>query len=62
MSEDFSTKELIKEEIKKKSKEGKISCPQARKISEKLRVSYRQVGAIINELKIKIVNCDLGCF
>lgn len=62
MSEKLRQEEIVKEEIKKRSKEGKISCPQARKISEELKVSYRQVGAVINELKIKIINCDLGCF
>lgn len=62
MSANSSQHELLKEEIKKRSKDGKISCSQARKLSEEFKVSYRLVGALINELKIKIVNCDLGCF
>ncbi len=62
MSEHSHQQELIKEEIRKRARDGKITCAQARRISEDLKIPYRQVGALINDLKIKIVNCDLGCF
>lgn len=59
-------RELIKREIEKKlrenSKDGKITCAQARGIAEELNVPYIEVGRAANELKIKIRKCELGCF
>lgn len=55
-------KELIAKELKDKSKDGKITCALARKLAEDLKVSYKEVGEVANELKIKIKNCELGCF
>jgi len=57
-----SKKELIKTRIKEKAKEGKISCHVLRRIAEELKVPYREAGRAANELKIKIKNCELGCF
>ncbi len=50
------------EKLKEREKEGKISCSEARKIAEELKISYREVGRACDELKIKIVACELGCF
>lgn len=52
----------ISEILKAKAVEGRISCGVARKIAEEHGVSYKEVGAAANELKIKIKNCELGCF
>ncbi len=46
----------------KKAVGGKISCASARKIAEKLGLSYREVGAAADKLGIRIKNCQLGCF
>ncbi|MDI6689352.1 MAG: hypothetical protein QMD66_00290 [Actinomycetota bacterium] len=48
--------------VKAEAKEGKISCPQARKLAEKLKVSPLEVGRVANHLGIKIYGCELGCF
>ena len=58
----LSKKKLIKDSIKKSTVDGRISCPVLRKIAEELRVPYKEAGKMANELKIKIKNCDLGCF
>ncbi len=58
----LSKKELIKTRIKEKASDKKISCPALRKIAEELEVPYREAGEATNDLKIKIKNCDLGCF
>ncbi len=58
----LSKKELIKNRIKEKVLDKKISCPALRKIAEELGVPYREAGEAANDLKIKIKNCDLGCF
>ncbi|MGE5404752.1 MAG: hypothetical protein ACM3PP_07420 [Candidatus Saccharibacteria bacterium] len=55
-------REQIVEELQKKAENGKISCTMARKLAEDLKVSPRDVGAVCDELKIKIFSCELGCF
>ncbi len=45
-----------------KSTNSRIMCRDARKIAEELMVSYSEIGRIANKLKIKIKNCELGCF
>lgn len=55
-------KEKIVEEVKKRAIDNKISCMVARKIAEDLSVSYREIGKAADELKVKIINCELGCF
>jgi len=55
-------KNRIAEEIRKKAVNNRLSCPAARKIAEELSVSYKEVGRIADELKVKIAACELGCF
>lgn len=49
---------------KAKPKEGKmyINCKDAIKIADDLGITPIEAGKICNELKIKIKNCQLGCF
>jgi len=55
-------KNRIEEAIKKKAVKGRLSCSSARKIAEEAGVSYKIVGNAADRLKIKITNCQLGCF
>jgi len=54
------------EEVKKKLQEsapkGKLPCIMAFKIAREHNVSVAEVGDFCNEMNIKIVNCQLGCF
>jgi len=52
----------IKHLLKVKAVDGRISCTAARKIAEELKVPSGEVGKAANEMKIKIRNCELGCF
>ncbi len=52
----------IQEELAEKAKEGRITCHEARMIAESLGVPYGIVGKKADEMKIKIKNCELGCF
>ncbi len=52
----------VEKRLIESSKEGRISCAIARTIAEDLNVAYKDVGEAANNLKIKIKNCDLGCF
>jgi hypothetical protein len=54
------------EEVKKKlieaSPNGKMPCVMAFKIARECNCSVGEVGKLCNELKLKIVGCQLGCF
>jgi hypothetical protein len=56
------TREKIIEAIRAASHENRLSCEQAHDLAEKLDLSLREIGALCNELKIKIAACRLGCF
>jgi len=48
--------------IHEASPEGKITCSQATKLADEHQFSRREMGNLLNELKIKIKDCQLGCF
>ncbi len=52
----------VQQRLKELSTEGKISCAQAEMVAKEYGLSRRAVGEIINELELKIVSCQLGCF
>lgn len=52
----------IEAAILEKAKGGKIPCALCFKISEDLGISKREIGRILNEMNIKISQCQLGCF
>jgi len=58
----MSSDEKIKEKIREVSKNGKVSCTAAHKVAAELEVPVRKVGKLINELNLKIIACELGCF
>ena len=55
-------KQAIVEKVEARTKEGKITCKQALRISEEEGISPAELGALLNELKIKVRGCQLGCF
>jgi hypothetical protein len=56
------SQESINARIKAAAPEGKIACPVAFRLAEELGLSRRDLGELLNELKIKIIQCQLGCF
>lgn len=46
----------------KKAVDRKIPCAAAQKIAEDCGITYAEVGLAANELGIKIIQCQLGCF
>ncbi|MDF9409169.1 MAG: hypothetical protein A4E52_01232 [Pelotomaculum sp. PtaB.Bin013] len=52
----------ILEAVEKTSKDKRISCTEARRLAEELKVPPRLIGEAANKLKIKIKACELGCF
>lgn len=59
MSGEKGLKEELNGEYGEKKK---ISCKKAFEIAEKWDMPVKEVGEVINELGIKIVKCQLGCF
>jgi hypothetical protein len=60
--EAMTEKKVIAEKIKKEAPKGKISCHDARQLAQEFKVEPEIIGAICNELKIKVCSCELGCF
>jgi len=52
----------LEEAIKSKAKDGKIPCAVCFKIAEDLGISKRDLGKTLNELNVRISQCQLGCF
>ena len=52
----------LEETILKKAKEGKLPCAMCFKIAEDFKISKREMGKILNEMKVRISQCQLGCF
>ncbi len=54
--------EIVLESVKKAAPDGKLSCADAHALARVLGVEFIVIGQAANELKIKIRNCQLGCF
>jgi len=52
----------LEEVIKEKAMDGKLPCAVCFKIAEEFGISNKEMGKILNELKVKISHCQLGCF
>jgi len=48
--------------LKELARDGKITCAVAQKIAIENKISLKQVGDLLNQMKIKIIQCQLGCF
>ncbi len=58
----MSKKKTLENRLKKGAKKGEISCAKLRKIAEEVEIAYKLAGETADKLKIKIRDCDLGCF
>ena len=56
------TKEQMVIAVQRMVKDGRLSCEQAHDLGKELGVPLRDIGAVCNELKVKITACQLGCF
>jgi LAO/AO transport system kinase len=62
LMEEIVKKKEIERLLRERAIDARLTCSAARMIAEELKVSYGEVGRAANELKIKIKNCELGCF
>jgi hypothetical protein len=56
------TREELKAKIRAAAPEGKIPCAAAFRLAQDLGISRQDMGDLLNELRIKITQCQLGCF
>jgi len=56
------TSDELKNKIRAAAPEGKIACVAVFKLAEDLKISRQEMGDLLNELRIKIIQCQLGCF
>jgi hypothetical protein len=54
--------EDVKTRIMAAAPAGKMACAAAFRLAEELGLSRKDLGELLNELKIKIIQCQLGCF
>ncbi len=54
--------EEVKNRIRAAAPEGNIPCAAAFRLAEELGISRKDLGNLLNELRIKIIQCQLGCF
>ncbi len=54
--------EEIAAKVKEKAKDNKINCKTALNLANEFGVPPKTIGDVCNDLKIKIHNCQLGCF
>ena len=52
----------VLEAVKEAAPEGRLSCADAHDLAKRLNVELLMVGKAADELKIKLKNCQLGCF
>ncbi len=52
----------LEETILEKSKDGKVPCSMCFKIAEDFGISKKEMGQVMNEINIRINQCQLGCF
>jgi hypothetical protein len=42
--------------------DGRMACATAFRLAEELNLSRKDLGGLLDELRIKITQCQLGCF
>lgn len=59
--EENKRNELI-DAIHKEAREGRITCAKAWLLADQFDYPKHEIGTLLNELKIKITKCQIGCF
>jgi len=58
----MATNEELRSRIDSVTRDGRITCTDSLAIARDLDIPSKDVGAELNEMGIKIVSCQLGCF
>lgn len=52
----------LKDGIRAKAVDGRITCPVLRRFAEDMGVNYKVAGAAADLAGVRVHNCDLDCF
>ncbi|MBI5001025.1 MAG: hypothetical protein HZB92_05805 [Euryarchaeota archaeon] len=58
----MASDEEIKQRLYEKADGGKISCAEALAVVRDMEVSSLRVGALLDDMNVTIIKCQLGCF
>ena len=56
------TREKMIEAVQMAKVNNRLSCERAHELAQELNTSLHEIGKLCDELKIKIADCQLGCF
>ncbi len=56
------TREELTDRIRAAARDNRLSCERAHDLAREVGVSLTEIGAVCNELGIRISQCQLGCF
>ena len=62
MKKEDENREALIDAIRKEATEGKITCARAWLLADQFGCPKREMGTLLNELKVKLIQCQLGCF
>lgn len=54
--------EKVVQAVRERAVDNRLSCPEARRLAAELGVPVKEVGRAADEAKVKITDCELGCF
>lgn len=54
--------DILLKETRMREDKRVLSCTQAMKLSREQGVTLKEIGEMCNNLGIKIIDCELGCF
>jgi len=54
--------ELVKKGLAEAAHDGKINCAECFAVAEELGVQVDGFAKILNDMDIRIIKCQLGCF
>jgi hypothetical protein len=60
--EEIMDRKKLEETIKEKAKDGEIPCAVCFKVADDFGIPKKELTRVLNEMKIKISQCQLGCF
>ena len=55
-------RDAVESSLRNKAEDGKIACHNALATAAEFGMDPREIGRILNKMKIKICHCQLGCF
>jgi hypothetical protein len=55
-------RDAVESALRSKAEDGTIACHDALATAAEFGMDSREVGRLLNEMKIKICHCQLGCF